>query len=395
MTLSRSMTGLLLVLVQIACLSVLTGCPDKKQPPQPAPPPPRVGVSLSGLDPDQDQAIRQAMDARKNGVDLLFAGAGGDATRQEAAVDRMIGEKVAAVVLEAVDQVAARNLVERLARHRIKVVALNVLPADTPVDAYVGFDRNLARTLLIRAAAGKGTPCLILTVAGLDRPGLWTALAGASGLPGEAREYSRTDVLACAAGRASLLKKADRPAVILAGDPALAVAAVRDLEAVGAPPAFAGGIGNSREAFRYVNEGRLTGEVDTRPEEEGLLALQAALSLARGQPVARHELAANGNYSVPAQIVPVRLITRQNFYLLEKTWSGQEGAGGGGQPGSGEQTGNSGPSGGNGQQGNGDNVLRLTTEEGRIIEVHYRGRLKKIESSEAGKQESRAGGATG
>jgi len=395
----KKMAGLLLLLI---CPFLLTGCPDKKQPPKPSPPPPRVGVSLAGLDPDQDQAIKQTMESQKDKekADLVFADSKGDPLKQEQDVEQMIGEKVSAVVLEAVDPVAARDLVERLARSKIKVVALNVLPADTPVDSYVSFDRSGARTLLTKAAAAvsKGAS-LILTVAGLDQPDLWTAQVSAAGLLAEVRQYARTDVLAATSSKAPVLKTGDRPAVVLAGDAALAVAAVRDLTAVGAPPAFAAGIGNSKDAFRYVSEGKLSGEVDTRPEQEGTLALQAALSLAKGQPVAHHQLVANGSYSVPAQIVPVRLITRQNFYLLDKTWSGQGQAGGsggsqgGGQqgdpPGGGQSGGSSGQSGSSQTKAN---TLRITTEEGKTIEVQYQGKLKKIESSEAGG--SQTGGGT-
>lgn len=394
----KKVAGLLLLL---SCPFLLTGCPDKKQAPKPSPPPPRVGVSLAGLAKDQDQAIKQTMDKQKDKekADLDFADAQGDPLKQEQDVEKMIGEKVSAVVLEAVDPVAARDLVERLARSKIKVVALNVLPADTPVDSYVSFDRSAARTLLTRAAAASGAvskgASLVLTVAGLDQPDLWTVQASAAGLVAEVRQYARADVQAAISGKAPVLKTGDRPAVVLAGDAALAVAAVRDLAAAGAPPAFAAGIGSSKDAFRYVSEGKLSGEVDTRPEEEGLQALQTALSLAKGQPVARHELVSNGSYSVPAQIVPVRLITRQNFYLLDKVWSGQGSGQGGsqGQGGSGGQPGGDPPGGGAGQSGGSQgktNTLRITTEEGKTIEVHYQGKLKKIESSEAGG--SQAGG---
>lgn len=359
----------------LCCPFLLTGCPGEKTPPKAAPPAPRVGISLAGLNGDQDQAIKQTMESHKDGekAQLFFADAQGDSQKQKKDVEQLISEKVAAVVLEPVDPVGARDLIERLTRAKIRAVALNVLPADTPVDAYVSFDLGGARTLLIRAAvasgaAAKGTS-LVLTVAGRDQPGLWSTQGGAAGLLTQVRQFAQSEVLA--AKKTSLLKPEDRPVVVLADDAALAVAAVRDLVATGTPPAFAAGIGSSKAAFRLVSEGKLSGEVDTRPEEEAAHALSAALALAGGKPVARHELIDNGSYSVPAQIVPVRLITRQNLYLLDKKW--YDG------PASGSIDGSGGQSGGSQTK---TNILRIITEEGKTIEVHYQGKLKKIEQNE-------------
>ena len=387
-----------MLVVLLCCPFLLTGCPDGKKTPQASPPPPRVGVSLAGLNKDEDQLIKDTMEKRKDQTkaDLVFADAGGDPLKQQQDVEHMLTEKVGAVVLEVVDPVAGRDLVERLSRNRIKVVALNILPADAPVDAYVRYDANGARALLTKAAAGAGS-ALVLTEAGRDQPDLWIAQGNAAGVPVTVREYARGDVVAAARGKGTVMKAGERPAAVLAGDAGLAVAAVRELAAAGFTPSFAGGVGSSKDAFRYVSEGKLAGEVDTRPEEVGQLALQAALALAGKQPVSHQQLVTNGRYSVPSQIAPVRLITRQNLYLLDKTWTtgtpGTEG-GQGSEGGSGQQGGSQGGS-GNGSTGNSgsqQNTLRITTDEGKTIEVHFKGRLKSIEHTEGGGGSGQGGG---
>ena len=391
-----------MLVVLLCCPFLLTGCPDKKKTPPASPPPPRIGVSLAGLNKDEDQVIKETMERQKDQVkaDLVFADAGGDSLKQGQDVDRFLTEKVGAVVLEAVDPAAARDLVERLSRNQIKVVALNILPADTPVDAYVSYDRNGARALLTKAAAQAGNGgALVLTVAGRDQPEAWITQGNAAGLPVTVREYARGEVAAVSAGKGSVMKTGERPAALLAGDAGLAVAAVRELAAAGSPPSYAGGVGSSKDAFRYVSEGKLGGEVDTRPEEVAQSALQAALALTRKQPLSHQQLVTNGSYSVPSQIAPVRLITRQNLYLLDKTWTGGQGqAGPGGSRQGGGQGGSGGGSsggGGEGDSGSPQNTLRITTFEGKTIEVHFQGKLKSIEHQEGGPGGQRQGGAQG
>jgi len=156
--------------------------------------------------------------------------------------------------------------------------------------------------------------------------------------------------------------------------------------------------------------------------------LDAAVSLAKTGHWQYDTRIGNGNYSVPAKITPVRLIDQSSAYLLEQRWgkeirpeqgtksSGQgQGQGQGeSQDGGSESSGEGSPDQGEGEQGEGEQggregggnqtaggkqkttKLRITTQEGKTVEVEIPGEIKRIESTRGGQaQQGGAGGAGG
>lgn len=199
-----------------------------------------------------------------------------------------------------------------------------------------------------------------------------------------------------------LVARDERVDVVLANDSSLAVAAVDYLKNAGLDKnVLTVGVGANQQASMALVRGEHDAEVDVQPEMLGRFALEAARDLAKNGSWQYNTRADNGDYTVPARIVPVRLVTAKNAYLLEERWKDLQqqqqqggGGGGGGQGGQQEQQGQQGGQQeqqargdqGGGQQGGqqGKTMLRITTQDGKTMEVQIDGEVKKIESTGGG-----------
>ena len=208
-------------------------------------------------------------------------------------------------------------------------------------------------------------------------------------------DHPRLDPATVPATLGQILGRGERVDVVLANDSGLAVAAVDYLKAGGYDKnVLTVGVGANEQSFRALVNGEHDAEVDVQPEMLGQFALDAAVDLAGNGHWQYNTRAVNGDYSIPARIVPVRLVTARNAYLLEQRHKGikkdrqeqrQEGAperqgGEGEQQAQGEQGGQG------GQDQPNKTMLRITTQEGKTVEVQIDGEVKKIESMGGGQQ---------
>lgn len=206
--------------------------------------------------------------------------------------------------------------------------------------------------------------------------------------------HPRWDPATVPANLAEAMNKHGRIDVILANDSTLAMAAVDFLKMGGYEKSvLTVGAGADEKASQALVSGEHDAEVDLQPEMLGRFALEAAASLAKTGYWQYGEKVNNGDCSVPARIVPVRLIAAKNAYLLEERWKelkkAREKEGGRQQeqsspPGE-EQGGGQEQEDQQGQQG-GKTTLRITTQDGKTMEVQIEGEVKKIESSQGGRQ---------
>jgi hypothetical protein len=176
------------------------------------------------------------------------------------------------------------------------------------------------------------------------------------------------------------------------------------------------GTGGGKLASQVLAAGEHDAEVDVMPELLAQYAFDAAVGLATTGHWQYDKQIRNGDFDVPARVTPVRLITRNEAFLLEQRWgkpAGQEG-GQSGQQGQQQQGGqNSGQSsdqkqssssdknkegGGQGDQGgNKKTILRVTTQDGKTVEMQINGEIKKIETvdSPGGGGQGQTGGGAG
>jgi ABC-type sugar transport system substrate-binding protein len=416
-------------------LPLLYGCGSKEPARKPAGKAVKIAVSVADMERDGNQTIKKTLTACKEGVDITWLDAKNDPQRQEKDLDELAKKEIKAVILQVVDPVDGSGLIRRLSRNGIKVVALETLPPDVPVDGYVASDHATAGELqaryLLQLAQSRGAPVktvvlqgdkndqaaidIVSSIKGVlqNRPEVQMAVVKA---------HPRGDpVLARATMEQVLEASSSRIDAVLATDSRLAGAAVEVLKERGlAGRVVTVGAGADKQAYKYLASGDHDAEVDLRPDLLGQYACDAAVGLATTGYWQYDRQVKSGNFSVPAKITPVRLITAKDLYLLEERW-GKAGGGDQKQNGKGDKgrSEKDDQKNGQGDEGNSDEkkdnnggedkseagkeqggknaagkrtTLKITTKEGKTVEVQIDGEVKKIESTEGGKGGKKDGG---
>ncbi|KJS73105.1 MAG: hypothetical protein JL56_11785 [Desulfotomaculum sp. BICA1-6] len=470
----RYMRHIICVLV-LAGFMIPAGCgsqPERK----PAQEPLQIGFALADMNRDGNKTIKKTVDERKKAenANVTWVDAKNDPAEQDKQLDQLMEKKVRAVVLQPVDPMQAPAQVEKLVQAGIKVVLLENLPLNTPVDAYIASDHVMAGQLQARfitealrladeikkgpikppeqqGQGGTGgmqqspgavdfsvavqlpdqRPLNVVILRGDPRDQLAISVTEAlrSALQGRediniigVYDHPRLDPTLVPATLGEIFARGDRVDAVLANDSGLAMAAVDYLKAGGYEKnVLTVGLGADERSSKALVSGEHDAEVDVQPEMLGQFSLEAAMDLAKNGTWQYSTRAVNGDYSVPARIVPVRLVTAKNSFLLQERWKdlkkeqqqggqqGGQGQGGGQQGqqqsqggGQGQQSGGQGQGGGQGggqqgQQGQQDKtMLRITTQDGKTVEVQIDGQVKKIESQGGGQQgQGQQGGGQG
>lgn len=385
---------LLAVFLLAGCLLLqAAGCrknPERK----PVKPQLRVGLSVADAARDGNIIIRKVMDekGRAAKVRIVFADARNDPLRQEKDIERLVDkERVRAIVVQFVDPVTAGGIVRRLKEAGVKVIALETLSPDSPFDAYVASDHSragelMARFILENIPVGGKAPARVLFIGGEPAdPGM----AGiASSFQSLFQIHPQIKVLV---ENIDLSDPAKVPALIdrvfseygridaiAAADSRFAVEAEKALRERGlVDQVVTAGIGADRRATDLMSAGRHEAEVDVQPEMLGSGAFTAAVDLVRHGDWRYQTRVSNGDFSIPAQIVPVRLIRPESLYLLTERWR-QYGGGGeeGSSPGNKREKSNSSAE----SKPEKNTRLRVTTQDGRRVEVDIPGEVQRIET---------------
>ena len=491
----KLMRFVLAVLAALMLLLISPGCSKYEPQRKPVEKPVKIGFALADLNRDGNKTIKKTVEGqkKKGNAEVTWLDAGNDPAKQKKQLSQLAGKKLKAIVFQPVDPAAAPAMVEQLARQGVKVVVLENLPVNTPVDGYIASDHELIGRLQARfltealqraqeaqrglAAPSAGTAIrpedLARTGGGQQGSGQSSGAGGggdsaASGassggaggqsigavdytivaqlpdhrplnvviLRGDPRDQAAREITAALqtalqgqkdinivgvydhplwdpasvpATLAELKSKGVKVDAILANDSGLAMAAVEYLKMGGFDKnVLTVGVGADEKASQALVTGEHDAEVDVHPEMLGLYALEAAVDLARTGHWQYSARVDDGDYSVPSRIVPARLITSKNAYLLQERWKqlkqagGQQGGGqepragggqepqaGGGRDGNkdpkGQQQGQS-QQGGQGQQAGqqgsqNKTMLKITTLDGKTMEVQIDGEVKKIEST--------------
>ncbi|WP_042316263.1 substrate-binding domain-containing protein [Desulfofarcimen acetoxidans] len=410
---------------------LLTGCPDKGEQ-KPVSQKVKIGVCLADMERDGNRIIKKIMTerAQKEGISFTWQDAGNDAEKQQEQINELVKKKVKAVILQAVDPSAGPAIARTLTEKGIKTVALETLPANTPLDAYVASDHGRvgelqARYALEQSAAGgktEGLRILVLQGDPSDLAAREITAANEAVLKGDKRvaDLKVQSNLRADPGLARVAVEntlaAGKLDAVLANDSRLAMAAVQVLtERNLAAQVVTVGVGADSKSVRGIASGQHDAEVDNSPELLAQYITDAAVELAKTGHWQYTGHVPNGQYDVATKITPVRLITMKDLYLLGERASGSGGGneqndksdqqsggsshsgekqGGGEQGGSGENSGDQGGSGGQsqsgaqGQSGKRKTTLKITTQDGKTMEVELNGEIKSIESKDGGGRQS-------
>ena len=354
-------------------------------------------------------------------VNIIWLDAKNDSAQQERDLDQLANQKVKAVVLQPVDASAGPKLVRKLAQANIKVVALETLPVNSPVDGYIASDHSrtgeLQARYLMSVSQGRSTPLKVVILQGdrndqasreitssvlenlRDNPRIQVVLV---------KDHPRGDPqMAAATLDQALMSTNNQIDAVVATDARMSAAAAEMLKNRGlSERVITVGVGADQKAAKALANGDHDAEVDVMPDMIAQYAFDAAVGLATTGHWQYDKQVRNGDFDVPAKITPVRLITGDEVYLLEQRWgklTGQEGRQGGqqGQQGSGnKQTGDQKQDGGGGGSGGGQSggrktTLRITTQDGKTVEMQINGEIKKIETVDGGGGKTGGGGQEG
>lgn len=400
----------------VGCLCFTVGCSDKEEQ-KLLFPTVKIGVCLAGTREDGNQVIRKVLDKRKDKeqAEIIWLDAQNDFKQQEKQITELIKRRVKVIVWQPVEAEKCLPLVQKLKQKKIKLVVLNNLPFNAPVDACVTFDHARTGQLLGRFVDEALTtlpqdrlparrPLNILTLKGPAEDkttaeiadALYTSLQGNSKVRLVAEEeFTAADInqdnQKIQQRLESKIKQTD---VILATDSRLSEAAVAVVKAKGlAGQVLTAGVGAGLKASQAILKGEHEAEVDLMPELMAQSIFDAAQSLAKTGYWQYTTQVVNGDYNIPAQITPVRLINRENLYLLEERWGKElkkevKESEKGNQKGpvqEGEEQKSSSPDKGEGEL-KPKTTLRITTQEGKTVEVQIPGEVKSIETKESTKK---------
>ena len=402
---------------------LLAGCPGKEAEQKPVNQQLKVGVCLADMERDGNQVIKKIMEerAKKEGIRFTWQDAGNDPDKQQKQIEELIKKKVKVVILQAVDPSAGPAIVRDLVEKDIRTVALETLPTDTPMDGYVASDHQrvgeLQAAYVLQQAAAKGKTqglnILVLQGDPLDLAALEITAANEAALKGnkqvaelKVKSHLQADPKLVRATVEDALAGGELDAV-LANDSRLAMAAVQVLKEKNLTEQVTTlGVGADKKSVQGIASGQHDAEVDNSPEMLAQYLTDAAVELAKTGHWQYTTHVPNGSYDVPAKITPVRLITEKDLYLLKERGNeagGQEQGkesnqkeGGSGQEGQGQSGSGQGDQGSSGsdQQKQSDKkktTLKITTQDGKTMEVEIDGEVKSIESKDGGGQEGSGG----
>lgn len=416
------MPGKIVVIMLLLIVLGLSGCDllERVGVARPGETPLTIAYSVADEKQDGNQVIKRVVQRRGEAderVRVIWRDAGGDARKQEKDIERFIEQKVDAVVIQFVEPETGPGIVRRLAMNQIKVVTLETLPADAPVDAYVAPEQVRAGELQARYVVRNlpaGAPGRVLVLGGdpndpVSRSiiqGIKGFMQGQPGFYLELHTHPKADPRKAAATVEKALAAGPLGAV-LAIDSRMAVSAVEVLRRKGlGAKVLTVGVGADRTAAEALVAGDHDAEVDVRPDLLGRFSYDAALDLARDGHWAYETQVESGDYTVPCRLIPVRLVQGKNAFLLEAYYGdltrggGAPGRQGGGGEGGGQDGGQGGGQGGEEAGGGGEKKqkmtkLKITTQDGKTVEIEIPGEIKKIESQQKGGGGGQNGGGQG
>jgi len=362
-------------------------------------------------------------------VNITWLDAKNDPAKQEKDLDELANQKVKVVILQLVDPAAGPKLVRKLAQANIKVIALETLPANSPLDGYIASDHartgELQSRYLLSTAQGRSTPMKAVILQGdkNDQASREITSSLLENLKDQAlvqvalvKDHPAGDPQAAKTTlEQALTTSGGQIDAVITTDSRIAPAVTEMIKSRGLSQRVVTiGAGADRQASQALAAGEHDAEVDVMPELMAQYAYDAAVGMATTGHWQYDKQVRNGDFDVPARITPVRLITRNESYLLEQRWgkpAGQE-DGQGGQQGQQQQgsqnTGQSsdqkqsgsndknkeGGSQGN-QSGSKKTTLRVTTQDGKTMEMQINGEIKKIETLDGAADGQSGGGAQG
>jgi D-xylose transport system substrate-binding protein len=301
----------------------------------------KIGVSVATSQEAVYQFMEKAMrdNEKKDDVTVEWVSANNDANKQMGDVENLIAKKVDAIILHAVNTGTAKNIVKKAEAAKIPVIAMDRLPDDSKVVAYVTADSfkvgqtqadfilnqigNKGNVVILEGEAGNSVAKAI-TEGNKDRLSKAPDVKIVASQPhqGWARDKAMATV-------ENLLAKGEKIDAVLANNSGMAMGAVQALKAKGLIDKVAViGSDADKDASISILKGELRADIDKRPYDLGLGAYKIAVAVAKGQKwqdqvaglgtISTQENGAAGK--VDTLLTPIKLIDKNNVQDMTERW---------------------------------------------------------------------------
>ena len=318
-----------LIFIGVLCLIIFSACSQGPQQ-KPKLPEGKIGVIFTLIEEDIFQVMKKTMEeeARKQNMVLAVMEKAPMEEELRKKVDEMLQEDIDAAIIQFGPGEGNREIATKIMEKGIKLISMGVMPEQVPLDGHVTPDfariGQLQGSFVSTKLRGIQGEVAIYTF-DTDAAAFAEMVEGAAAELEEAQiryiiNYLPPDDIEGAAD-AIARNLSQNFNIIGAIFPSslLALKGVEALDTVGRDPQVVTvGMGANKDAAEAIKQGLHDGEVDYIPQMLARNAVMAAAQLVKNDQWDSDETLKNGNFDVPAAIIPVRLITQENTYLLDE-----------------------------------------------------------------------------
>ncbi|WP_258176112.1 substrate-binding domain-containing protein [Orenia metallireducens] len=293
-----------------------------------------VGVSMANMKEDVYKVMKEAIMEYKTEInaDIIWKDANNDIRQQEEDIKSLIEQKVDIIIFHAVrTDEPGKEIIRLINKLNIPIVALDRLPKDSKVDAYISADNFRAGQLQARYLADQ-----------IDKKGNIIILKGDKntnvtdnitiGNESELKNNKEIKIIKeefhhnwskklAKETIDQILKDNQKIDGIIANNDKLALGAIAALEENNmSEKVFVVGSDASREASIAIAQGKLDATIDKMSYTMGKKALIVASFIVRGTDWNWDRTIKNGEHDIKLIISPVKLIDKYNIETLEERW---------------------------------------------------------------------------
>ncbi|MDK2822949.1 MAG: hypothetical protein PWQ67_2421 [Clostridia bacterium] len=363
-------------------LSVTSGCFSKPQAKPEIKSKEKIGLIMAETNTERNKFIKKkiAESAEQEKIKLISLESKKDPLQEKANIEKMIQEKVKAVIIQPVDTILAKDYISMLQEKNIKVILMDALPSDISVDAFISSDYLRAGELQARCLVNQGRELNVLILKGDKTNNLTEEI-----YQGNLNILKNNSLIKKIAvneipkwdqrnSYEIITKKMteEKFNAIITHYEEIALGAIKFLKENNLDdkiPLIT--IGINKNYLNDIINGKVVA-VDTLPNLVSQIAVETAKDLIETNSWEYDLQVNNGIALVPAKLTPVRIITKDNYYLLkerfgeiEKQYKKDKST----------KDQNSGKQGGSNKQ----TKLKVKTKDGKEFEVTIPGEIQSVE----------------
>ena len=234
-------------------------------------------------------------EAAKEGVTVIVDNGNNDPATQLNQMQDLIQQKVNAIILNPTDSQSLSSAVKLANQAKIPVITLDRSVSSGTVATFIASNSvqagNMAADQLIKALGGQGEVIdlqgTVGTSAEADREkGFSDEIATAPGITVVARQTANFDRSTALNVTQNLLQAHPNVKGVFAQNDEMALGALKAIQQAGKSGVAIVGIDGEQEVVNDIQQGLIYADIAQQPTQEGVLGVQSAVKLAKGETVA-------------------------------------------------------------------------------------------------------------